>query len=66
MNPHPTKSKPCKIGRKHTGAAGVRKKGRLASAQVQSQKERVRKWKKFNERVAAYFRGSTDTFPEKP
>lgn len=65
-NPHPTKSKPCVIGRKHTGAISLRQAGRLTSAAVKQHRLQQNLWRKYHASVAEYWRGERDTFPLKP
>jgi hypothetical protein len=62
-NPHPTKSKPIKIGRKHTGAASTRVRQRRADAAraYATIKEGLRR--RFHERVRQYFAGARDNYP---
>lgn len=65
-NPHPTNSKPIKIGRKHTGELGIRAKGRKTSLQHRANKQKnimIRKWK---DQVAEYYRGERENYPHKP
>lgn len=63
-NPHPTKSKPCKIGRKHTGALSLRAIGRRKSAAYRSNKEETRKWRNFKKQVHEYWLGKRDRYPD--
>ena len=65
-NPHPSKSKPFKIGRKHTGSKSVRRRGRLASGAEQKRRQDVARRAKYKERAAAYWRGELDHFPHPP
>ena len=65
-NPHPSRSKPFKIGRKHTGALGNRAKGRLASAKTKNRKKLVHNFRVYKEKVSAFWRGELDRFPRKP
>lgn len=59
-NPHPTKSKPFKIGRKHTGAKREREKnGLLFYAKIIQAKAA-----KYKAKVAAYWRGDLGEFPK--
>lgn len=66
MNPHPTKSKPCKIGRKHTGAPGVRRLGRITSNTIKKHKQAVSRIRSFKAKVAAFWRGEIDVYPSLP
>lgn len=65
-NPHPSKSKPCKIGRKHTGAPSTRKKVEASKKRVVARQIRDGKHDKYKDAVAAYWRGEIVQFPEKP
>ena len=62
-NPHPTKSKPCKIGRKHTGALSLRAKGRVMSRVIQSRKIENTKFRIFKNKVKQYWGGELMEFP---
>ena len=62
-NPHPTKSKPIKIGRKHTGAKSLRHKGRIASAAKQRHKIEAIRHRKFKAQVSAFWRGERENYP---
>lgn len=64
MNPHPTKSKPIKIGRKHTGAPSLRVRGRRTSQALRNRKSQVAAHRLFKGRVAAYYRGELETYPK--
>lgn len=66
LNPHPTKSKPCKIGRKHTGAPSSREKGRRRRNALQLQKQRNGLIQKWNRKVAEFWAGERDEFPPFP
>lgn len=62
-NPHPTKSKPCKIGRKHTGAPSIRvnaKKQKALKIQRAIQKNQAKRLKNL---IASYWRGEIDIYP---
>ena len=63
MNPHPSKSKPVKIGRKHTGAPSLRAKGRRASSAIKHHRNQINKYRKYKARVAAFWRGELETYP---
>lgn len=65
-NPHPTKSKPCKIGRKHTGAKSLRQIGRIKSFRLKQQREQAAKWRAFKKQVKAYWEQEQANFPKKP
>ena len=62
-NPHPTKSKPCKIGRKHTGADSTRVRERKRRAKAITQAQNDAKDRKRRNKIAAYWRGEIDEFP---
>ena len=63
MNPHPTKSKPYKIGRKHTGALSVRKKQELVTKLKKSNEIKLSKLRKHKEKVSAFWSGQLDKHP---
>lgn len=63
MNPHPTKSKPSKIGRKHTGAISQKTKQKRHNAASKKQKIKQMKAKKFHSQVAEYFAGKREQHP---
>lgn len=65
-NPHPTKSKPVKIGRKHTGAPSLRTIGRRSSAKAKINRAETGKWHAYKMAVAAYWRGERETYPKMP
>jgi hypothetical protein len=65
-NPHPTNSKPVKIGRKHTGAPSLRTIGRRASGKLKLHRAEIVKWRAFKKEVAAYWRGERETYPKMP
>jgi len=65
-NPHPTRSKPIKIGRKHTGAPSSRVKGRRQSATLAAQKIKAAKIRKFKLQVRAFWAEKRENFPAKP
>jgi hypothetical protein len=62
-NPHPTKSKPCKIGRKHTNAPSARVKAKKAKSIAARIKIKNGKNKKKKQSIAAYYRGEIENFP---
>ncbi len=66
MNPHPTRSKPCKIGRKHTGAPSEKLKQKRRNTSKRHAALQKVKGRKFNEQVKAYFAGELDEFPVNP
>lgn len=65
-NPYPTKSKPIKIGRKHTGESSLRVIGQQKSGLLQKQKSQTSNFRKYKNLVAAYWKGEVDGFPPKP
>lgn len=66
MNPHPTRSKPCKIGRKHTGQKRQKaKQKRLRGMQVYEKLKIARK-RKYDAKVAMYFRNEIPLHPGDP
>jgi hypothetical protein len=65
-NPHPTASKPIKIGRKHTGALGLRAKGRMQSRAILERKKTLNKFRKYKASVSEFWRGERETFPPMP
>lgn len=62
-NPRPTKSKPCKIGRKHTGAKSEKQKQRQRRAADIHQKQRDAQMKRHKLAIAAFWRGEISSFP---
>jgi hypothetical protein len=62
-NPHPTKSKPNKIGRKHTGALSARKKALAEKNRRMHDKTLAARKHKRDRAVSAYFRGEADLHP---
>lgn len=65
-NPHPSKSKPCKIGRKHTLSLSIRQKAAAAKRKAVARQMQDGKHQRYKEAVAAYWRGEIEQFPEKP
>lgn len=65
-NPHPTKSKPLKIGRKHTGAPSNRLSGKRKRAKLVANQIKLGKYQLFKKKVAAYWRGELESYPENP
>lgn len=65
-NPHPTKSKPIKIGRKHTGARSEKWKQRARNATLHRSKIRRAVIKRYKVQVARFWRGELDTHPTIP
>ncbi len=63
-NPHPTKSKLCKIGRKHTGAPSIRKSAKIQKAKALKDQEKKILNRKRKKSVAAFWRGEIANFPE--
>jgi hypothetical protein len=65
-NPHPTNSKPCKIGRKHTGKPSLRTIGRRVSRGVAKNKVITKKFRQHKAEVAAFWKGEIEDHPKKP
>ena len=65
-NPHPTKSKPCKIGRKHTGAPSTRKKAAKEKSKRIAAQIKKGKIYRYKGNVKDFWRGDIDQFPSKP
>ena len=64
-NPHPTISKPNKIGRKHTKKPGSRR-WQIAQSEKSKRVERQKKLAKINRHIAQvekYWRGEIDNHP---
>ena len=62
-NPHPTKSKPCKIGRKHTGAPSDKAKQRRQRGLRLNLEIKLAKRRKQKHAIADYYDGKYDRFP---
>lgn len=62
--PVSTRSKPCKIGRKHTTAASVRCQSKQAKAREMENRIKGANAKRLKAKVAAFWRGELDSFPE--
>lgn len=65
-NPHPTKSKPCKIGRKHTTAKSLRHLGRIKSTLIKKTKENDKVWRRFKLEVKKFWNGGIEKYPKRP
>lgn len=63
-NPHPTKSKPCKIGRKHTQAPSTRVREKRRAAKQKQREIVLAKFRKHKEQIAAYYRGEIEECPQ--
>lgn len=63
-NPHPTKSKPCKIGRKHTKAKSSRQREKDIARKRKANRIKIGKLQKRKELVAKFWRGELDQHPE--
>lgn len=63
MNPHPTNSKPTKIGRKHTGEPSEKAKQKKRNAASYKQKIQQAKSKKYHLKVSEYFTGKREYHP---
>jgi len=64
-NPHPTKSKPCMIGRKHTGSESTRCRERRRRGKQISDAQAVARRRKYNARVRKFWAGEIETPPKK-
>lgn len=62
-NPHPTKSKPCKIGRKHTNAPSTRVREKRRRAKQKQREIALAQFRKHKSKIEAYWRGETDECP---
>lgn len=62
-NPHPTKSKPCKIGRKHTNGPSTRVREKLRRGQAIMKAIAAAKQRKRNELIRRYWLGELATYP---
>lgn len=65
-NPFPTRSKPVPIGKKHTNQPRTKARQRQENHKKRSNLEKIRIYRKYKERVSAFFRWETDNFPSKP
>ncbi len=64
-NPHPTKSKPCKIGRKHTQQPSEKRKAKKRRGQeIYQQRVAAAKRRKLAA-ARKYWAGESDNLPEK-
>jgi hypothetical protein len=66
MSPHPTFSKPAKIGRKHLGLPSLRIIGKRKAGAAERERQKLEKRRAYNAAVVAYFRGERESFPKKP
>ncbi len=64
MNPHPTRCKPSKIGRKHTGARRQKDKQRRLNGMKIHQKQLDAMHRQRKKKIAAYFRGDAPLHPK--
>jgi len=62
-NPHPTKSKPIKIGRKHTQGKTQRQIQMAINGAKQMREDKRKFAKRHSERVTAYFQGKLEIYP---
>jgi hypothetical protein len=62
-NPHPTRSKPNKIGRKHSGAPSAREKAIAAKNRAMHERTLVARGRKRKKAIRAYFLGEMDLYP---
>lgn len=63
-NPHPTKSKPNKIGRKHTQGKRVWQRAAEEKSRVAHSEFMKAKRKKVESKIRQYWRGELDAYPE--
>jgi hypothetical protein len=63
-NPHPTKSKPCKLGRKHTGKACTRVAERRKAGKKLFAKRALAKQRARDAQIHAYFTGQREFYPD--
>lgn len=63
-NPHPTNSKPFKIGRKHTGAPSLRAIGRRRSAGIVREKMKLSKYARHKYLVSEFWSGKLERHPQ--
>ena len=62
-NPHPTKSKPNKIGRKHTKQPSQRIKDKRKAGKKRFSQIKSAKALKYKERVSKYWNGELESHP---
>jgi hypothetical protein len=62
-NPHPTKSKPVKIGRKHTGQKSARAKQRQSNGAKTRQQIEDAQYRKLKAAINDYWAGRRDDYP---
>ena len=62
-NPHPTKSKPIKIGRKHSGAKSEKFKQKRRNTAIRNARLKLEKKRKYDRIVRDYFLGLRDNIP---
>lgn len=63
-NPRPTKSKPIKIGRKHTQSESTRIREKKRRALAVANAINIAKQRKYHDAVSLYWSGGSDVFPE--
>jgi hypothetical protein len=63
MNPHPTRSKPCKIGRKHTHGKSEKQRAKIRAGHIVYTKRAVARRRRHNAKVHLYFIGEVDLHP---
>ena len=62
-NPHPTKSKPLKIGRKHTQSERLHQRVRREKGLEITKKTIFAKRRKVENNIRKYWEGEIDTYP---
>ena len=62
-NPHPTKSKPVPIGRKHTNQPRTKARQRQENNRRRSNEHKLIMLLKFKKKVSAYFRWEIEDYP---
>ena len=62
-NPHPTRSKPFKVGRKHTKAKSIKQKQKERNGKIKRQQQKRSKWRKHKKMVVSYWGGEVNEYP---
>lgn len=62
-NPHPTRSKPVPIGKKHTNQPRTKARQRQENNKNRSNKEKIRRICAWNKKVHLYWIWVLDTYP---
>ncbi len=63
-NPHPTKSKPNKIGRKHVNGLRVWQKANIEKRKKIEKEKLISRLRKFSKKVKDYWGGISDSHPK--